>query len=47
MLVKQAQKALPKTKASSANASSANALSKVTPANSKKGSGLLLNLNSI
>ena len=33
--------------ASSANASSANALSKVTQTNSKKGSGLLLNLNSI
>jgi hypothetical protein len=54
MLVKQAQKtnassanALPKTKASSANASSAKALPKVTQPNSKKGSGLLLNLNSI
>ena len=46
MLVKQAQKALPKTKTSSANALP-KALSKVTPANSKKGSGLLLNLNSI
>jgi hypothetical protein len=54
MLVKQAQKAssakaLPKTSSANAlpKASSAKALSKVTPENSKKGSGLLLNLNSI